>query len=211
MNATLNLLKERTSVNNFDRGASLTEREIAELVEYAIEAPSAFNIQHWRFVAVNDKATQEKLKAASYNQQKVSDAAVTFVIFGDLKGEENLPAAFEPLLKAGAMDKASFDGLIASANGMYRDNPQGQRDEAIRSGSLAGMNLMIAAQAKGLVSAPMIGFDPQAVKTLLGAPENFVPVIMIAVGRAAPGNWPRKPRFSTEKVLSFNKYSGSTF
>jgi nitroreductase len=208
VNATLTLLKERTSANNFDKRATLTEREIAELVEYAVEAPSSYNIQHWRFVAVNDKATQEKLKAVSYNQQKVADAAVTFVIFGDLKGVEKLPAAIEPLLKAGAIDKAAYDGWIGSANGMYKDNPQAQRDEAIRSGALAAMNLMIAAQAKGLVSAPMIGFDPQAVKNLLGVPEHFVPVIMIAVGPAAPGNWPRKPRFSTEQVLSFNKYSG---
>ncbi len=206
MTDTLSILKERTSANNFDKAASMTEQQIQELVAYAIEAPSSYNIQHWRFVAVNDKSMQEKLKAASYNQQKVADAAVTFVVFGDVRGVEKLPLAIEPLLKAGAIDKAAFDGWVGSANGAYKDNPDFAREEAIRSGALAAMNLMIAAQAKGFVSAPMIGFDQAAVKKLLNAPDDLVPVIMIAVGKPAPGNWPRKPRFSVEKVLSFNTY-----
>jgi hypothetical protein len=33
--------------------------------------------------------------------------------------------------------------------------------------------------------------------------------LMIAVGKPAPGNWPRKPRFSVEKVLSFNTYKNN--
>ncbi len=207
MNETLKILKERTSVNHFEKTATITESEIRELVSYATEAPSSFNIQHWRFIAVNDKDTQEKLKAASYNQQKVADASVTFLVLGDLNGVDKLPEALEPMLKSGTIDKNAYDGWIGMAKGMYQLNPQMCRDEAVRSGALAGMNLMIAAQAKGLVSAPMIGFDVQAVKKLLEIPENLVPVIMIAVGRGAHGNWPRKPRFAVEKVLSFNKYS----
>jgi nitroreductase len=110
------------------------------------------------------------------------------------------------MLKAGALDKAAYDGWINMAKGTYEGNPQACRDEAVRSGALAGMSLMLAAQAKGYVSAPMIGFDPEAVKTILKVPAHFVPVIMIAVGKAAPGNWPRKPRFSAEQVLHFNAF-----
>ncbi len=209
MSNVLSVLKERVSANNFDFTKTISEADIKEIVSYATEAPSSFNIQHWRFVAVNDKAVQEKLKAAAYNQKKVADCSVTFVIFGDVNGVDKLALAYEPMLKAGAMDKATFDGMLGMANGMYKGNAQGCRDEAIRSGSLAAMNLMIAAQAKGFISAPMIGFDPAAVSKLLGAPANLVPVIMISVGHAAPGNWPRKPRFSTDKVLSFNSYKES--
>ena len=51
-------------------------------MSYACDAPSSFNIQPWRFVAVNDKSVQEKLKVAAFNQAKVADAAVTFASLG---------------------------------------------------------------------------------------------------------------------------------
>ena len=198
-------LKQRTSVNHIDKTRTLSDAQIKELVGYATDAPSSFNIQHWRFIAVRDKANQEKLKGLAYNQAKVADAAVTFIILGDTRGHEKLPQAFAPLVAGGGMDQKSLDGLIGMANGFYQGNEQSSRDEAIRSGALAAMNLMTAAQAMGLVSAPMIGFDPIGVKKEFNIPEHYLPVMLIAVGYAAPGNWPKKPRFSVDQVLSFEK------
>jgi nitroreductase len=200
---TFEALKQRTSVNHIDATRPLTDEQIKELVGYATEAPSSFNIQHWRFIALREKASKEKLKALAYNQQKVADAAVTFIILGDTRGHEKLPEAFAPLIQGGGMDQKSFDGLFGMANNFYANNPQMARDEAIRSGAFAAMNLMTAAQAMGLVSAPMIGFDPVGVKKEFNIPEHYIPVMIIAVGYAAPGNWPKKPRFSVDQVLSF--------
>ena len=124
MTAPLELLKQRTSANNFDKAKKLTEAEIKELVSYTCEAPSSFNVQPWRLIAVNDKSVQEKLKAASFNQAKVADAAATFESLGDLRGIDKLSEAIAPMLKAGAIDQAAHDGWLNMANGMYyKDNP----------------------------------------------------------------------------------------
>jgi nitroreductase len=64
---------------------------------------------------------------------------------------------------------------------------------------------MLAAEAKGLVSGPMIGFDPEGVKQAFGIADRYVPVMLIAVGYAAPGNHPRKPRLSVDDVLAFER------
>jgi nitroreductase len=205
MMSAFDALKNRTSVNHIDPKRSLTDDEIKELVAYASEAPSSYNMQHWRFIAVRNKENKEKLKTLSYNQPKVADAAVTFIVLGDLKGHEKLSQAFAPLLKAGAVDQKTLDGMVAQVNGSYGNNTQAQRDEAIRSGSLAAMNLMTAATAKGFVSAPMIGFDPVAVSKEFGVPPDHIPVMLVAVGYAAPGNWPKKPRFPVDRILSFEK------
>ncbi len=202
---TLDALKTRTSANNFDATRSITDAQIRKLVSHATQAPSSFNIQHWRFLAINDKAAQARLRAVAFNQPKVADAGVTFVILGDLKGYEKLAEAYAPLVQKGVMTQAAVDGVIAKANAMYHGNPQIQRDEAIRSGSLAAMALMLAATEMGLVSAPMIGFDPAGVKKECGISDQYVPVMLLAVGYAAPGNWPRKPRFAVDQVLGINK------
>jgi nitroreductase len=65
------------------------------------------------------------------------------------------------------------------------------------------MTLMLAAQGKGLVSCPMIGFDQAGVADAFGLQANEVPVMMVTVGYAGPSNWPKKPRKPVEQVTTF--------
>ena len=202
---TLETIKHRISANNFDPSKTLAEAEIRELISYAIEAPSSFNIQHWRFIAVTKPEEKARLKAVAYNQPKVADAAVTFIVLGDLQAHERLPEIYAPLVVSGAMKQEAVDRIIGMANGFYSNNPQSARDEAVRGASLGAMTLMLAAEAKGLVSGPMIGFDPEGVKQAFNISDRYVPVMLLAVGYPAPGNHPRKPRLSVDEVLAFER------
>lgn len=204
MTNTLHTIKARISANKFDTTRKLGEDEIKELVAYATEAPSSYNIQHTRFIAVTDQGAKERLKTIAYNQQKVADAAVTFIVLGDLRGHEKMPEIGRRAVEAGIVDQAMADAWVKQTEQAYGGNPQFARDEAIRSASLAAMTLMLAAEAKGLVSGPMIGFDPAGVRREFGISERYVPVMLLTVGYAAPGNWPRKPRLAVDKVLAFN-------
>jgi nitroreductase len=201
----LESIKHRISTNKFDTSRRLSDAEIKELVSYATEAPSAYNIQNWRFIAVTNPEDKARLKSVSYNQQKIVDAAVTFIVLGDLRGYEKLPQILSPMVKDGLMEQAAVDGWAKTAASSYSASEQFARDEAIRSAAFAAMTLMIAAEAKGLATGPMIGFDPEGVKRAFDIPDRYVPVMLLTVGYAAPGNWPRKPRLSVDEVLAFNK------
>ncbi len=201
----LELIKDRISTNKFDTSRTLSEAEIKELVAYATEAPSAYNIQNWRYVAVTNPEEKARLKSLAYNQQKVVDAAVTFIVLGDLRGYEKLPQILKPMVEGGLMDQAMADRWAKSAASSYSGDERFARDEAIRSAAFSAMTLMIAAQAKGLATGPMIGFDPVGVKREFNIPDRYVPVMLLTVGYPAPDNWPRKPRLSVEEVLAFNR------
>jgi nitroreductase len=202
---TLNVIKKRISANMFDRNRSLSEDEIKELVADATQAPSSYNIQHWRFIAVTDKEDKERLKAVAYNQPKVADASVTFIVLGDLRGYEKLADILQRSVDEGIIDEKMKDGWVNAATTAYSNNEQFARDEAIRSASLAAMTLMIAAEDKGLVSGPMIGFDPEGVKREFNISDRYVPVMLLTVGYPAEGNWKRKPRLTVDEVLAFNE------
>lgn len=202
---TLEIIKQRISANKFDTSRSISESEIKELVAYATEAPSAYNIQNWRFIAVTVPEAKARLKAVAYNQQKVVDAAVTFIVLGDLRGYERLPEILKPMVDGGVMKQQAADGWANMAISAYSASEQFARDEAIRSAAFAAITLMIAAEAKGFVTGPMIGFDPEGVKREFNISDRYVPVMLVTLGYAAPGNWPRKPRLSVEDVLAFNQ------
>ncbi|MBL3950285.1 nitroreductase family protein, partial [Bacteroides thetaiotaomicron] len=50
------LLKSRVSTNKYDSARLLTDQQIDELIQLATTAPSAFNLQNWKFVAVRSAA-----------------------------------------------------------------------------------------------------------------------------------------------------------
>ena len=195
-----NIIQQRKSSNNFNPNATLSIEEIEELLFYATQAPSCYNIQHWRFYAVTNKEKKKQLKAISYNQQKVEDAAVVFVVAADIKGYENLGQALQPLVEAGAMDQQSLDGMAASVAANFEKNDQAARDEAIRSASFAAMCLMLAAEEKGWATGAMIGFDADGVSKFCGLKDQEIPVVMIACGPEAEGNHPKKPRFPVNQL-----------
>ena len=203
MSAIFDLIKSRTSANNYDRSRQLSASEVAELIEIATHAPSAFNFQNWRFVAVRSDEAKARLLPLAYNQSKVIDAAVTFIVCGTLEPHLALPAALKPSLDKGILDAATYNGWIGAANGMYQGNATLQRDEAVRSGAMAAMTLMLAAQGRGLVSCPMIGFDQAGVAEAFGLRSTDVPVMLVTVGHPGAENWPQKPRKAVESVLSF--------
>ncbi len=196
------LIKSRASANSYDTTRSLSDADVAELVELATHAPSAFNVQNWRFVAVRSAEAKARLHPLAYGQQKVLDAAVTFIVCGLLGEDQLIASSLKPTLEAGILDQATYDGWVGAAQGMYKGNATLQRDEAIRSGSLAAMTLMLAAQGKGLVSCPMIGYDPVGVSQSFGLSASEVPVMLITVGHPGQANWPHKPRKPVAQVLT---------
>ncbi len=198
---TLELIVQRTSINRFDTSYAIDDATIRELVRYASEAPSANNFQNWRFIAVRTPAQKARLCEMAYGQKKVEEASVTFIVCGRLRPHLGLRNAMQPFMAAGHVDAAAVDAMVESATRGYADDLQMQRDEAIRSAALAAMTLMLAAQAMGLVSGPMIGFDPAQVRAGFGLGADEIPALLVTVGRPAPGNWPRKPRRPVSDVL----------
>lgn len=197
------MLEARISADKFQAARVLSDDDIGELVRLATLAPSAFNFQNWTFIAVRSPEAKLRLQAVAYGQQKIVDAAVTFIVCGTLRAHLQLQQALAPSVEAGILAPALVDGWVSAAGNAHSENPQLQRDEAVRSASLASMTLMLAAQGMGLASCPMIGFDAAGVTREFALSPDEVPVMLVAVGDAAEGNWPQKIRKPVAQVLAF--------
>ncbi|MDO9023157.1 nitroreductase family protein [Zwartia sp.] len=195
-------IEQRISANMFDPNQTLTAAQIEELVGLATRAPTAFNFQNWHFIAVQSIAAKERLKAVAYGQQKIVDASVTFIVCGKLEAHKGLAQALKPSVASGLLEQSMADAWVQMAHDGHEGNPIRQRDEAIRSASLGAMTLMLAAQGMGLVSGPMIGFDPAGVAREFNLSDKEIPAMLVAVGFPAAGNWPQKPRLPVKDALT---------
>ncbi len=199
----ISLIEQRMSANRFDASHALTNAEIEELVRLATRAPTAYNLQNWRFIAAHTAETKARLRALAWGQPKVEDAAVTFIVCGVLPDAQTLPERLQPSVAAGYMPADMPSAWRTAAVAQYAD-PRTARDEAVRSATLGAATLIHAAGALGLASGPMAGFDAEGVARAFGLRANDVPVLLVAVGRAAPGNLPQKPRRPLAEVLEIS-------
>ena len=200
-NPFVEMIEQRVSVSLFDPSQTVSTEQIDELVRLATRAPTAFNLQNWRFIAVHTSEAKTRLRQVAGDQPKISEAAVTFIICGVLPDHETIADRLRPSVEAGFMPEQFIPNWTDAVRSMYSEQPRMQRDEAIRTATFAASTLMFAAQAFGLTSGAMVGFDADGVKEAFGLGADEVPVVLLAVGRSAPGNWPQKLRRPVSEVL----------
>lgn len=202
-NPVFDLIEKRSTTNLYDSSKSLSDAEIQELVRLATRAPTAFNLQNWKFIAVRSHEEKKRLRSVAWDQQKIEDAAVTFIVCGILPDHKTMSARLAPVVGAGIMPEAMVPGWEGAAKSLYFEQPERSRDEAIRTATFGAGTLILAASSLGLGSTPMIGFDPVGVSKSFGLREDEIPALLLAVGYASQDNWPQKPRRPLAEILAF--------
>jgi nitroreductase len=200
-NPIIESILSRSAAKYYDPAATLSDDQIRELVRIGTTAPTSFHMQNWRFIAVRTPEAKARLRPIAWDQPAITDAAVTFIICGQLADASVIPARLAPLVEAGVMPATMVPEWENPARGLYLEHPQRQRDEAVRTGTFDAATMIYAARSLGLGSTPMIGFDADAVAREFGLAENEVPVMLLTIGAERPGNWPQKPRRPVAEVL----------
>jgi len=71
-------IRRRYSCRNYE-DKPLEKEKLEAILEAARQAPSAKNLQDWRFVVVTDKATRKKLAAAANDQTFIENAGAIII------------------------------------------------------------------------------------------------------------------------------------
>ncbi|MBP1989224.1 nitroreductase family protein [Paenibacillus eucommiae] len=203
-NEIIKVMEERHAVKEYQKGVKIPKEHLQQLLQAATLAPSAWNLQHWKFLVIEEDAYKEKLLPIAYGQKQIVESSVVVAVLGDLQANLKVDSVFGPLVEAGFLPQETKDALAGQINGAYQ-NSQVARDEAIRNASLAAMQLMLAAKGLGYDSGPMGGFDPAKLIQEFNIPERYLPVMLIAVGTAAtPAR--ASSRLSLDEVVVSNTF-----
>jgi nitroreductase len=200
-NAVIECILSRSAAKYYDPSAVLSDDQIRELVQIGTTAPTSFHLQNWRFIAVRSPEAKARLRPIACNQPAITEAAVTFIVCGQLADSRVIPGRLAPLVAAGIMPATMVPEWEIPARDLYMEYPQRQRDEAVRTGTFGAAAMIYAARSLGLGSTPMIGFDAEAVHREFALTEDEVPVMLLSVGPERPGNWAQKPRLPVAEVL----------
>jgi nitroreductase len=194
-------IETRRSIKHYDPTHRMTEAEIERLMSLALLSPTAFNIQNWRFVLVQDPELRKQVRAASWDQAQVTEASLLVVLVADLNSWDRDAARYWK-----NAPQAVQDFLVPAIDQYYRGKPQVQRDEGMRSCGMAAMTLMLAAKEMGYDSCPMDGFDFDAVAKLLNLPADHTPAMYVAIGKGTKEAWPRGGQLTMQDAVIQNRF-----
>jgi nitroreductase len=192
---------ERRAVKHFDPEHVFTDDEEQTLMEAAIQSPTSFNMQNWRFVLVKDKALRQRVREAAWDQAQITDASLLIVLTADLKAYRDNPQRYWKDAPTDIGERLA--GMMVP---FYDDKDQLQRDEAMRSVGIAGQTIMLTAKAMGYDSCPMIGFDVDAVAEIIKLPDDHVIGFIIVVGKRVTDPFDKPGQLSLEDVVVTDQF-----
>ncbi|MCK4777850.1 MAG: nitroreductase family protein [Actinomycetia bacterium] len=143
---------KRQSIRSYDNKKRISQEVIKKILEAAVQAPSAGNIQCWRFWVIRNQEIKERLSAAAYNQKFLEEAPVVIAVGADLQ---------------------------ITGNGY---GERGMSLYALQDTAAAIENILLAATSEGLGTCWVGAFSEEKAEKALSAGENMRIVALIPLG-----------------------------
>ena len=201
----LDVIQERRSVRTYDPTVQITREEMVEILELATLAPSSSNLQPWRFLVIDKPDLKQKLLPIAYNQQQVVEASAVIAVLGDVESYKKAEKIYGQAVDAGFMPEDTAKSFIERTVGTYSNlPPEVARQIVYTDGGLISMQIMLIARSKGYDTVPMGGYDQAKFVEAFGISEQYVPVMLIAIGKATKPGHPTT-RLPIEDIMFFNE------
>ncbi|MBY0219942.1 nitroreductase family protein [Paenibacillus illinoisensis] len=188
-----NIVLERRSVKVYNPEVKISREEMSEILAKASRAPSAINMQPWRFLVIGSAEGKEKLAPlASFNQTQALTSSAVIAVFYDAENIAYMDEIFSKSVELGYMPQDIKEMQMQQAKPYYASmSPSELRDMNLIDSGLISMQLMLVARAHGYDTNPMAGYDKDRIAEVFGLDkERFQPVMLISIGKAVKDGHP---------------------
>lgn len=144
-------IKARRSIRSY-MDVPVEWGKIISVVEAGMMAPSAGNLQVWRYTVVRNPAKRREIAEACLQQYWMEQAPAHIVIFAKLQKEEQ------------------YYGI------------RGTRLYSIQDCAMSAMNMMLAAQDLGLGTCFVSAFEEEALSRIFGLPDDIRAQGVVTIG-----------------------------
>lgn len=187
--------ESRHSVRKY-KSDPIPDDVIRDMVRVAGLAPSPWNLQPWRLIAVKDQETKDKLMEAAYGQKQVGGSAVTFVLYTDMN---DTMETVEETVHPGMADRLEEQARTIRETFEKMDRSSFHWWGRAQAYTFMGF-LMLEAESRGYATSGMLGFDPAAVKKMFDLPDHVEIPALVAMGVPDEEGFPHH-RHPVDRIL----------
>ncbi|MEK4520787.1 nitroreductase family protein [Psychrobacillus sp. FSL W7-1493] len=198
------LMDERKSVRKYEPSVTIPRETIQHILEQATSAPSSSNLQPWRFLVIDDQEQKKELRIAGFNQAQIETSSAIIAVIGDNEMYKNAKQINDLNVELGYMPRDIADMMISNSESAYSNFSDIERTNiAHLDVGLISMQIVLLAKDMGYETVIMGGFDKVAFAKKYELPANELPMILIAIGKAAePAR--NSSRLPFEQIIRFS-------
>ena len=148
---TFEAILTRRSIRKF-KDESVDWDKVGDILEAGLAAPSAGNLQNWKFIVVQDEEKRKAIAEACLEQYWMQNAAIHIVIVSEVQKARQ------------------FYGV------------RGERLYAVQNCAAAAENMLIAAHSLGLGACWVGSFDEDKVRKICRVPDYVRAEAVLAIG-----------------------------
>ena len=198
----------RYATKKFDTAKGVSDADLQKIREAIRFAPTSYGVQMFSVVEVASPDIRNKMKASSFGQAQVSDAARFFVFCARADAEHRINSMFSEMSGGNETVRnealAGYEGMVRGAV-LSRSREQLFAWSQKNAGIALGFALAACAELN-VDSCPMDGFDPIAIKKILNLSDDFLPIAYLAVGYRDPSDEAAlRPKYRISEKEIFTK------
>ncbi|GEO79760.1 NADH dehydrogenase [Companilactobacillus mindensis DSM 14500] len=200
------IMLNRHSYRKFQSDVKIPREEFSEMLEEAITAPSACNLQSWHFVVCDD--AEGKAKAHSvmmpFNYPQTDSSSAVIFVFGDTQSHLKYRDVWNKACENGQITAEERDKIFNTFLPLYEHADRNflEKDATI-DGSMVAMQLLLIARAHGYEANPMSGYYFDKVVAAFGLDsKRYIPVTAVAIGKPE-GTYTKSVRYNVNDVTDF--------
>lgn len=178
----INDLKWRYATKQFDKTKKIPDEEMKKLMEVVRLSPSSYGLQLYKVLIIEDPEIREKLKAASWNQNQITDssALIVFCNYKDVN-ESHIDDFIRLKCETENQDfnklKGYSDFMKSKVSGMTKP----EKDNWTKRQTYIALGFLLTACADLKIDAcPMEGFEKNKYDEILRLSEQNLSASVIA-------------------------------
>ena len=198
------IIKERHSIRQYDPTFKLSKSELESILTEATLAPSSSNMQAWKFIVIQDEDRKKDLGLYGNNAKVAENASAVIAVLGDTEMYQNVEKVYDLMFEAGYVDEENRQRLVQDVKRIYPGAPYEVRaNMASFDAGLVSMQLMLIAKNRGLDTITMGGFDKASFAKNFNVDKRYMPIVLIAIGKANGDHYFKTVRLPIEDVTTF--------
>jgi len=188
----------RLSIRSFTP-TPVAHADLFAILATSSQAPSAFNLQPWRFIVVERDDLKFALAEALSQYPQALSAPALIVLYTDTADAiGNLDDILDPRLPAETRDRTR-----SAVRRTFAGKSDGERETwGAQQGHIALGYLLLAAEEQGYQAFPMLSVDAGQVRLVLDLPHHAHLVAVVAIGFGAECT-PPPQHHALERIVRF--------
>ena len=185
-----NALQKRHATKHFNTALTVNAKDIERIKESVRLSPSSYNLMPCRVIDVQDREVRHELKAASFNQDQITDASHLFVFCSLTEISSEYIRRVNHLREdIEEKERDHYQGYVEFLQELVKKKPQEELMHWNAKQTYIALGFaMMACASLSIDSCPIEGFDAAKYSQILKlSNKGLTPNVLLAIGYAQDG------------------------